>query len=107
MVTEKILMEAVERGRSRQEMHEVIKEHSVAAAQVVKNQGFDNDLLHRLANDPRMPFTPEELTELTSETLQYTGRAEQQTDEFLDEIVQPLLDANSDALTSIESSLNV
>ena len=107
MVTEKILMEAVEKGQSRQEMHEVIKEHSVAAALVVKNQGLDNDLLDRLANDPRMPFTPEELSGLTSETLKYTGRAEQQTDEFLDEIVQPLLDENSDALTSIESSLNV
>ena len=107
MVTEKILMEAVERGQSRQEMHEVIKEHSVAAAQVVKNQGLDNDLLDRLANDPRMPFSPEELHGLTSETLQYTGRAEQQTDEFLDEIVLPLLDANRDALTSIEASLDV
>jgi adenylosuccinate lyase len=107
MVTEKILMEAVAKGESRQEIHEVIKEHSVAAGKVVKDEGLDNDLLLRLGNDPRIPFDQQELDSLTSDTLQYTGRASQQTDEFLDEIVLPLLDANKDTLTSIESSLNV
>ena len=56
MATEKILMACVERGESRQEMHEVIREHSVAAGLAVKEQGKENDLLDRLAADDRIPF---------------------------------------------------
>ena len=107
MVTEKILMEAVEKGESRQNMHEIVKEHSIEAGKVVKNEGLDNDLLQRLAADNRIPFTLEELNSLCGSTLQYTGRAVQQTEEFLSEIVYPLLEANKDSISKVESSLNV
>lgn len=107
MVTEKILMESVEKGESRQVMHEIIKEHSVEAGKIVKNSGLDNDLLQRLADDERIPFTRDELDSLTGSTLQYTGRAAQQTEDFLTETVYPLLERNKGAMSTVESSLNV
>ncbi|MBE0585240.1 MAG: adenylosuccinate lyase, partial [Desulfofustis sp.] len=107
MVTEKILMEAVNKRESRQNMHEIIKVHSVEAGKVVKNEGLDNDLLERLAADDRIPFSLEELNALTGSTLQYTGRATEQTEEYLAEIVYPLLAANKVSMTAIESSLTV
>ena len=64
MATEKILMAGVEKGKSRQELHEVIKMHSLAAGKVVKEEGKENDLLQRLANDPEIPFTADELEEM-------------------------------------------
>lgn len=91
MATEKILMACVERGKSRQEMHEVIREHSVAAGHDVKNLGVVNNLIDRLANDDRIPFTAKELSELLGNYQQFTGRAAEQTEEFLTECVDPVL----------------
>lgn len=107
MATEKILMEAVEKGESRQEMHEVVKEHSLASGKVVKEQGGDNDLLSRLGSDERIPFTLAELEAMVSDYSQFTGRAEKQTEEFLQEVVSPLLKENEKNMTSVDSSLNV
>jgi len=107
MATEKILMEAVEKGESRQEMHEVVKEHSLASGAVVKEQGGDNDLLSRLAGDDRIPFELAELEAMISDYSQFTGRAEQQTEEFLAEVVSPLLSSNENKMTTVDSSLNV
>jgi len=107
MATEKILMEAVAKGKSRQEMHEVIKIHSIDAGKSVKNHGKDNDLFKRLGDDDRIPFTREELEALTGDLLQFTGRAEQQTEEYLDEIVYPLLEKNQDAFVPVDSALHV
>lgn len=107
MATEKILMEAVEKGESRQEMHEVVKEHSLAAGKVVKEEGGDNDLLTRLGSDGRIPFALEELEAMVSDYSQFTGRAEKQTEEFLQEVVSPLLKENEDKMTKVDSSLNV
>ncbi|BHH83108.1 adenylosuccinate lyase [Desulforhopalus sp. 52FAK] len=107
MATEKILMEAVEKGESRQEMHEVVKEHSLASGKVVKEQGGDNDLISRLAADDRIPFELKELEAMISDYSQFTGRAEQQTEEFLAEVVSPLLTANENNMTKVDSSLNV
>jgi adenylosuccinate lyase len=107
MATEKILMEAVEKGESRQEMHEVVKEHSVAAGKVVKEEGKENDLLMRMANDERIPFDISELEGMISDYTQFTGRAEQQTDEFLNEVVYPILEKNKDSMAQIDASLNV
>ncbi|MGI6655446.1 MAG: adenylosuccinate lyase [Desulfobulbus sp.] len=92
MATEKILMACVERGKSRQEMHEVIREHSVAAGLAVKNEGRANDLLDRLAADDRVPVDGAELKALISDYQQFTGRAGQQTTEFLKEEVAPVLE---------------
>ena len=89
MATEKILMACVERGKSRQEMHEVIKVHSVAAGLVVKEEGLDNDLLSRLANDAIVPFSLDELMALIGDSGQFAGRAEAQTEEYIRDTVEP------------------
>ncbi len=107
MATEKVLMEAVKKGESRQEMHEVVKEHSLAAGKVVKEQGGENNLFARLAADERIPFSLQELEAMVSDYSQFTGRAKEQTEEFLQEIVHPLLEKNSSKMKVIDSSLAV
>ena len=100
-------MEAVARGKSRQEMHEVIKEHSLVSGRMVKENGQENDLLFRLAEDGRIPFSLDQLQALIGDFSQFTGRASAQTVEYLDEIVYPLLDKNKDRMSVIDSSLSV
>lgn len=107
MATEKILMEAVEKGYSRQEMHEVVKEHSVLAGIKVKEEGAENDLLTRLAEDKRIPFTLKELDELISDYNSFTGRASEQTEDYLNEVVLPLLEKNKSRMGKIDSTLSV
>ncbi len=107
MATEKILMEAVEKGKSRQEMHEIVKVHSLAAGKIVKDEAGENDLLQRLGDDERIPFSHDELQSMTADFLQFTGRAEQQTEEFLNEIVYPLLEKNKDKIQTVDSTLSV
>jgi len=107
MATEKILMACVEQGQSRQEAHEVIREHSVAAGLAVKEQGKENDLLLRLANDSAIPFTLEELETMIGNYQEFTGRAREQTDEFLHEIVSPVLDRYKDLIGNIDATLKV
>lgn len=94
MATENILMEAVKRGGDRQELHERIRVHSLAAAKMVKEEGKENDLLERIANDPNFGMTYEELTRVLSPE-NYVGRCPQQVEEFLDEYVRPLLRNNN------------
>lgn len=107
MATEKILMAAVEKGKSRQEIHEIIKEHSLAAGKVVKEEGQDNDLLLRLAADEHIPFSFEELTAMIGDYGQFTGRAKEQTEEFLAEVVYPVLAANAQDMRDIDATLSV
>ncbi|MBW1636282.1 MAG: adenylosuccinate lyase [Deltaproteobacteria bacterium] len=107
MATEKILMAAVEKGQSRQEMHELIKEHSFAAGKIVKEEGRENDLLVRLAEDSRVPFSLEEIEAMVGDFAQFTGRAEQQTEQFLAKIVTPLLEKNKSSMTSVNATLSV
>ncbi|HIQ37148.1 MAG TPA: adenylosuccinate lyase [Desulfocapsa sulfexigens] len=107
MSTEKILMEAVEKGESRQEMHEVVKEHSLAAGKVVKEGGLDNDLLQRLADDDRIPFSLDDLTDLVGDYSQFTGRASAQTNEYILEVIVPLLAARESQMGEVDSSLSV
>jgi adenylosuccinate lyase len=87
MATENILMAAVAAGGDRQELHEQIRRHSQAAAAVVKEQGGRNDLLDRLAADSA--FAKVDLAAAT-EPMQYVGRAPQQVDEFIAEVVAPI-----------------
>ncbi|MEN8200886.1 MAG: lyase family protein, partial [Thermodesulfobacteriota bacterium] len=107
MSTEKILMEAVAKGESRQEMHEVVKEHSLAAGKVVKEEGKENDLFQRLAEDDRIPFSLADLDELVGDSSAFTGRAAAQTDEYVREVVVPLLAAREDQMGEVDSSLSV
>ncbi len=107
MATEKILMAGVEKGKSRQELHEIIKMHSLAAGKIVKEDGKDNDLLHRLANDDSIPFTLPELEGMISNYQQFTGRAKEQTEEFLHEVVLPRLNPFKDVLGKVNAELSV
>lgn len=107
MATEKILMAAVEKGESRQEMHEVVKEHSLAAGKAVKEEGRPNDLLTRLGDDSRVPFTLVEIMQMVGDHSQFTGRAERQTEEYLQEVVYPLLHENIRSMGEVDSSLKV
>ncbi len=107
MATEKILMACVERGKSRQEMHEIIRKHSVAAGLAVKEQGKENDLLVRLAEDSSVPFTLIELEAMIGNFQEFTGRAKEQTVEFLNEIVAPVLEKHQALIGNIDSTLKV
>ncbi len=107
MATEKVLMAAVQRGKSRQEMHAVIRDHSMDAARHVKEEGGENDLLERLASDERIPLTSSELEALLLDSQEFTGRAERQTEEFLDEVVEPRLAPYRDLLGNADSTVSV
>ena len=95
MATENIMMDAVKRGGNRQELHERIRVHSMAAARVVKEEGGENDLLSRIAGDPIFGVTLEEL-EAVLEPSKYVGRAPRQTQDFLNEVVAPVLERYRD-----------
>lgn len=105
MATENIMMDAVKRGGDRQELHERIRVHSMAAGRVVKEEGGENDLLSRIAADPIFGVTLDELTELIRPE-KYVGRAPKQTEEFLSEIVDPLLERYS-AVAEDKPEINV
>jgi len=108
MATEKILMACVERGKSRQDMHELIREHSVSSGLAVKNDGESNNLLELLANDGRIPFDRKELEDLVGDYQQFTGRASMQTTEFLQEQVKPVLERYRDIVAQdVDASLTV
>lgn len=107
MATEKILMAGVEKGKSRQELHEIIKMHSLAAGKMVKEDGLDNDLLLRLADDAEIPFTLPELEKMISNFQQFTGRAQEQTEEFLQDYVLPRLEPYKDVLGLVDAELSV
>ena len=98
MATETVLMDAVKRGADRQEIHERIRRHSVAAAARVKDEGLDNDLVDRLAADDGIPVTRAEILAILRPE-NFVGRAPEQTREYLAEIVEPLLAANAAAIT--------
>jgi adenylosuccinate lyase len=87
MATENILMAAVSAGGDRQQLHEKIRQHSQAAAAVVKEQGQPNDLLERLAQD--QSFAGVDL-ECIMDVSRFVGRAPQQVDQFVTEIVDPI-----------------
>jgi adenylosuccinate lyase len=87
MATENILMAAVAAGGDRQDLHERIRRHSQAAGKVVKEEGRPNDLLERLAADPA--FAKVNLSTVM-DPAQYVGRAPQQVDEFLTEVIAPI-----------------
>jgi len=97
MATENILMACVRKGGDRQELHEVIRQHSQAAAAVVKNEGGDNDLLDRLAGDKAIGMSRAEI-ESVLDVRQFVGRAPEQVVEFVAEHVDPVLARHKDQL---------
>ncbi len=97
MATENIMMRAVEKGGNRQELHEALRQHSIAAAKVVKEEGGENDLVERIAADPLFMITAEEIKAVLKPE-NYIGRCPSQVDSFLKECVQPVLERNKELL---------
>ena len=96
MATEELLVRAVRAGGDRQVAHEVIRRHSVEAAQAMKHEGRPNDMLERLAADPAFEVGMADLQAAT-DPRRYVGRAPEQVDEFLEEVVGPILSGHTEA----------
>ena len=94
MATEELIVRAVRAGGNRQEVHERIRQHSIASARALKDGAARNDLLDRIAADTAFAVSRDEL-ESTMDAKRFVGRAPEQVDEFLAEIVEPLLAAGS------------
>ena len=105
MATENIMMDAVRRGGDRQELHERLREHSMAAARRVKEEGAENDLCDRIAADPAFGLSRAELEALL-DPARFTGRSATQVEEFLREEVRPVLEQNR-ALLGERAELSV
>lgn len=97
MATENIMMQAVKKGGDRQELHERIRQHSVAAGKLIKEEGGENDLVQRIADDPAFKITKEEIEAMLIPE-NFTGRSAQQVEAFLTECINPVLDKNKEVL---------
>ena len=105
MATENIMMDAVKAGGDRQELHERIRELSMEAGKNVKVEGKENNLLELMAADPAFNMTLEDLQK-TMDPAKYTGRAAVQVDNFLKNVVNPVLEANKELL-GMTAEINV
>ena len=91
MATENIMMLSVKKGGNRQELHEKLRVHSHAAAYKVKMEGGKNDLIERICSDPSFPLTYEEIQEELSPR-RFIGRCPSQVTEFVQNVINPLLE---------------
>ena len=105
MATENIMMDAVKAGGDRQELHERIRELSMEAGRNVKEEGKENNLLELIAADPAFNMTLEELQK-TMDPAKYTGRAAIQVENFLKNVVNPVLESNRELL-GMTAEINV
>ncbi len=105
MATENIMMDAVKAGGDRQELHERIRRHSMAAGRVVKEEGKANDLLERIAADPAFGMTMDQLLKIMKPE-NFVGRAPEQTQEYIRDYVRPVLEAHRDIL-GMQAEINV
>ena len=97
MATENIMMSAVKKGGDRQQLHERLREHSIAAARVVKEEGMPNDLIDRVCADPVFQLDRAEI-EAVLKPINFTGRSVEQVEEFVENVVRPILEENKDVL---------
>lgn len=105
MATENIMMDAVKKGGNRQELHEKLRVHSQAAARMVKEEGCANDLIDRICADPAFMVTRAEV-EAILQPEHFTGRSQQQVEEYLADVIYPVLQENADVLGE-KQELNV
>lgn len=105
MATEYMIMEGVKNGGDRQELHEIIREHSMEAAKQVKLEGKPNDLVERIVGDKNFPIDKVKLQEVLDPS-NFIGFAPEQTTDFLQQNVQPILDKYAD-LIGMEFELKV
>lgn len=97
MATEDIMMQAVKKGGDRQELHERLRRHSIAAAKVVKEEGGENDLISRICGDSAFGLERSEIEAILN-PIHFTGRSSQQVEEYIRDFVAPVLDANKEVL---------
>lgn len=105
MATENIMMDAVKAGGDRQELHEKIRQLSMQAGKTVKEEGKDNNLLELIAADPSFHLSLEDL-EASMQPERYVGRAPKQTEEFITEVITPILEKNKEVL-GLTAEINV
>ncbi len=105
MATENIMMDAVKAGGDRQELHERIRELSMEAGKTVKVEGKDNNLLELIAADPAFNLSLEDLQK-SMDPKKYIGRAKEQTERFVNEVVQPILNSHKELL-GVKAEINV
>ena len=105
MATEYIIMEGVKNGGDRQELHERIRELSMQAGKRVKQEGLDNNLLELIAADPMFNVTLDEL-KAKLDPSKYVGRSKEQVEEYLENVIKPILADNSDEL-GMTAEINV
>ena len=105
MATENIMMDAVKAGGDRQELHERIRELSMEAGKNVKEKGLDNNLLELIAADPAFNLTLEDLQK-TMQPEKYVGRAKEQVEAYLTNVINPLLEKNQEVL-GVKAEINV
>ena len=105
MATENIMMDAVKAGGDRQELHEIIRELSMEAGRNVKEKGLENNLLELIAADPAFNLSLEELQK-TMDPAKYVGRAPVQVEAYLNNVVNPMLEANKEIL-GVTAEINV
>ena len=105
MATENIMMDAVKKGGDRQDLHEKIRVHSMEAGKTVKVEGKDNNLAELIAADESFGLTLDEIN-AAFKPENYVGRAPEQTEDFLNDCVYPILEKNQDLL-GVEVEINV
>lgn len=105
MATENILMEAVKRGGDRQELHEKIRVYSMETGKRVKEEGLDNDLMSRIAKDPAFRLKEDDVLTIL-DAKNFVGRAPGQVDDFINDVVNPILEANAKNL-DVKVEINV
>ena len=105
MATEYVIMEEVKAGGDRQEIHETIRVHSMEASKKVKMEGKENDLIERLMNDTSLKMDKSKISEVM-DPKNFIGFAPVQTEEFIANEAQPIIDKYSD-LIGLEADLKV
>ena len=106
MATENIIMEGVKHGGDRQDLHEKIRVLSMQAGENVKVSGLKNNLLELIIEDGSFGITEDDISRIMNPEL-YIGRAPQQVEEYITNVVNPMLDANKELLTIGQVDLKV
>ena len=106
MATETILMLGVQKGGDRQELHEKLRQYSMLATKAIKEKGENNNLLSMIASDPMFKISSTEIQDIL-DPFKFTGRSSEQVEEFLREIVKPVLSDNKKYIGAVEGKVSV
>jgi len=107
MATEELIVRAVRAGGDRQAAHETIRRHSLAAAAALKAGAARNDMLDRLAADASFPMSADDLKRVPLDPHRFVGRAAEQVDEFLRDVVGPILATGDGVATTLDEHVRV